>query len=390
MMEAKAVQASPAARRANVLILDNSLDMGGLEKMLYEFVANVDRSRFDVAVCCLKDCGYFHGPLEQLDVPVYQKLLRHRFDITAFARLKRIIEAHDVDVVLTFTHPNTVILSYMALMRGLIGGFCVFFHATGAADGGRLVPGFLRPMLHEADSLVAVGESHRRYLVEREKLPAVRTTVVYNGVDVSRFSPGEAPPGLRESLGVPAGRRLVTMVASLKPLKRHDVFLRAFARNLPRHDAHALIVGDGPARGDVERTVRDLGIESRVTLTGVRDDVHEILRATDVSVLSSDTEAFPVSILEAMACAVPVVATDTGSVHEVLKDGSNGRVVPRGDAAALATAIDDLLSNPRRARSMGESGRALVVERFSIEAMVRGYEDVIATSIERARQGRTV
>jgi len=179
-------------------------------------------------------------------------------------------------------------------------------------------------------------------------------------------------------------------VASLKPLKRHDVFLRAFARNLPRHDAHALIVGDGPARGDVERTVRDLGIESRVTLTGVRDDVHEILRATDVSVLSSDTEAFPVSILEAMACAVPVVATDTGSVHEVLKDGSNGRVVPRGDAAALATAIDDLLSNPRRARSMGESGRALVVERFSIEAMVRGYEDVIATSIERARQGRTV
>jgi len=150
-MEANAVQALPADRRANVLILDNSLGMGGLEKMLFEFVAHVDRSRFDITVCCLKECGYYQRPLEQLDVPVYQRLLHHRFDIAAFARLKRVIEAHDIDVVLTFTHPNTVIFSYMALMRGLIGGFSVFFHATGSADGGRLVPGFLRAMLHEAD-----------------------------------------------------------------------------------------------------------------------------------------------------------------------------------------------------------------------------------------------
>ena len=390
MMEANAVQASPAARRASVLILDNSLEMGGLEKMLYEFVASVDRSRFDITVCCLKECGYYRRPLEQLDVPVYEKLLRHRFDVGAFARLRRVIESREVDVVLTFAHPNTVIFSWAALTRGLIGGFSVFFHATGAADGGRLVPGYLRPMLHEADALVAVGESHRRYLVEREKLPAARTVVVYNGVDVARFAPGDPPPGLRESLGIPTGARVVTIVASLKPLKRHDLFLRAVASMRSRHAVHAVIVGDGPSRAGLERSARDLGIENSVTFTGVRDDVRDILRATDVSVLCSDTEAFPVSILEALACGVPVVATDTGSVHEVLSDGVNGRVVPRGDASALAAAVGQLLSNPLQANEMGASGRARVADRFSLGAMVCGYEAVIARSMARASEGRTV
>lgn len=389
-MEANAVKASSPERRASVLILDNSLGMGGLEKMLYEFVAAVDRSRYDVTVCCLKECGYYHAPLRALEVPVYEKLLRHRFDASAFTRLRRVIDAHDVDVVLTFAHPNTVIFSYLALVRGLIGGFSVFFHATGAADGGRLVPGYLRPMLHEADALVAVGESHRRYLVEREKLPGSRTAVVYNGVDTKRFSPGDPPPGLRESLGVPAGARVVTIVASLKPLKRHDLFLRAVARARRRHALHALIVGDGPLRAELERVAAGMGIENAVTFAGVRDDVDDILRISDAAVLSSDTEAFPVSILEALACGVPVVATDTGSVREVLVDGVNGRVVPRGDAAALTAAIDEVLSRPARAREMGAAGRGLVAERFGLDAMVRGYERVIDASVARAREGRTV
>ena len=365
--------------RCNVLVLDNELGMGGAEKALYEYVARAQRDRFDIKVCCLKEGGYYKEPMRALGVPFYDRLLSHRFDAAAFWRLRRIIADEAIDVIFTYVHPNTVIFAYLARMLGLVKGFSVWFHATGALGGRRLVRPYLRPMLDEADALVAVAHAHRKYLSEKEGLPAGRIEVVYNGVDTARFRPGTARKGVRESLGIEGAQTVITTVASLKPVKRIDVFLRAAARAMAaRPGLRAVIVGDGPDRAALEALAAELGVDGRVAFAGIRDDVDEVLRATDVFVLSSDSEAFPVSVLEAMSSAVPVVTTDAGSVRELVDDGRSGFIVPVADVNALSAAIATFADDRDRAGRFGAAGREIVESRFRIETMAREYERIIA------------
>jgi glycosyltransferase involved in cell wall biosynthesis len=357
--------------RAGVLILDNELGMGGLEKKLYDFIARVDSDRFSVVVCCLKEGGYFKDKLAALGVPLYERLLRHKFDVLAFRELSRIIAEEEIDLIYTFGHPNTVILSYLAKARGLVRRVVVSFHATGSATGGRLVRPYLHPFLKKADVFLAVAESHKRYLSEVEHLPAERIEVIHNGVDIERYRPARAGDreALRAAFGIPVEDTVATAVASLKPIKRIDLLLRAAARTLAAVPSLRVVVaGDGRDRAGLEALAAELGMSDRVRFMGVRDDVESVLRMSDMLVLSSRTEAFPNVVLEAMASGLPVVSTDVGSVREMI-DESCGLIVRPEDEDALAEAIGQLAADPEMRRRLGRRGREVVEERFTLEAM---------------------
>jgi hypothetical protein len=129
-----------------ILILENEFGLGGSEKKLFEFISRADRSRVHIAVCCLKQGGYFKPKLEAIGVPFYDGLLSHRFDAPAFRDLESVLRRERTQLIYTFTHPNTVIFAYLARMRGLVDRFVVSYHATGNPQGGRLVPLYLRPL----------------------------------------------------------------------------------------------------------------------------------------------------------------------------------------------------------------------------------------------------
>lgn len=373
-------------KKHNVLVLDNELGMGGSENLLYDFVSRVDRERFAVKVCCLKEGGYFKDRLIDLGIPFYDRLLAHKYDAWAFKKLSRIIEEESVHLIDTFAHPNTVLFAYLAKTFGLVERFVVSFHATGDAAGGRLVPRYLKPFLRDADALVALAREHKRYLADREGLDRHKIEVIYNGVDTRTYFPAEPHGGLRRGLGVEPGATLVTTVASLKPIKNVDLLLRAAKRILQATPAAAfLVVGDGPDREDLERLARELGIGDRVIFTGVRDDVAALLRSSDIFVLSSRTEAFPVVVLEAMASGLPVVTTDAGSVKEMVEDGGSAFVVPTENEAALSGAISKLIGDRDTARVFGERGRSIVEERFRVETMCARRERLF----ERVLSGDT-
>ncbi len=369
----------------NILILENHLGMGGLEKKLYDFVSRIDRAHYHVVVCCLKEGGHLKDPFIGLGVPVYERLLKHKFDVFAFPRLLRVIDAEKIDLVYTLPHPNSVIFASLARRMGRVKRVVVSIHGTGGPMGGRMVRKYLKPFFGGVDRFIAVAEEHKRYLIDSEEIPADQITVIHNGVDVGKFRPqsssGASGPGVavRKGLNIDDGDRVITTIASLHRYKGVDVFVKAAPGILRQvENARFIVVGGGPERPALEKLAADLGVSSRVTFTGIRSDVDDILRASEIFVLPSRTEAFPNVILEAMATALPVVATDVGSVHEIVEEGKTGFRVPADDPSALSRPVVELLQNPGRARAFGLEARRVVEDRFRLEGMCEKREKLFA------------
>lgn len=350
--------------------------MGGLEKKLYDFFVRVDRSRFRLVACALKEGGYFRERLLELDVPFYEGLQRHRFDVLAFPRLARVLRHESIDLIYTFSHPNTVLMSHTARSLGLVKRTVVSYHATGSREH-RLVPRYVVPVAARADALLALADMHRRALVEIEGLPDDKFTVIPNGVDLELFHPGR-DDALRAEFGFGPNDVVFVTVASLKPVKGIDVLIDgAGAVAMGNESIKFLFVGDGPDRAALEERARARGLGDRAVFAGIRDDVDRVYRAADALVLPSRSEAYPNVVLEAMASGLAVVATDVGSVREVVEE-SNAIVVASEDAEALAAAVDRLAVDPVLRRSMGRRGREFAEARHGIDRMCRAREDLFA------------
>jgi glycosyltransferase involved in cell wall biosynthesis len=371
------------ARR--LLILDTELEMGGKEKLLYEFLARADRNRFRVAVCCLKPGGYFKEKIVALGVPFYDDLLRHRFDAMAFRELAHVIRAEKTEIVETFAHPNTVIFSFLAKLRSMVQSVVVSYHALAVDPHENIVRPYLRPVLRRLDAHIAVAEIQKRHLVGVEGLREESVRVIYNGVDTGAFRPADPAErsATRRTLGLADDAVVLMTVGSLKPIKGADVLLRAVAplmREQPR--LRLVLVGDGPDRGSLERQARELSIADRVSFLGLRADVDRLLRAADALVLPSRSEALPTVLLEAMAAGLPVVATRVGGVPEIVDEDRSGLMVPPEDASALGGALARIASDPALRRSLGQRGRAVVESRFRVETMCENrmayFEEVLA------------
>lgn len=218
------------------------------------------------------------------------------------------------------------------------------------------------------DRVIAVSRAIATVL-EEGGLPPERVRLVYEGVP-------DRPPegGGREALaalGVPEDAPVVGKVAALADHKDHMTFLAAAARVAERlPDARFLIVGDGELRSRVEARVRELGLNGHCVLTGFRTDMDRLIPAFTVFCLSSHMEGLGTSLLDAMCFSRPIVATAAGGIPEAVEDGLTGRVVPVKAPEALAAALVEVLSDPRRQRAMGEAGRRRFEERFTADRMV--------------------
>jgi glycosyltransferase involved in cell wall biosynthesis len=352
------------------------MPVGGAETLLVELIRRMDRSRMSPELCCLKYLGPLGEVLAQ-EVPASSGLLAHKYDFAVLGRLKRLLRQRRVDAVVTVgTGGDKMFWGRLAAWLGGVPVICSSLHSTGLPDHVEWPNRLLAPI---TDAFIAVAEPHGRYLSRHEGCPARKVRVIPNGVDPERFHPRWPNAELRGAIGVPDGVPVVGIVAALRPEKRHDVFLEAAA--LVRSavgQCGFLVVGDGPERERLETLARQRGLDGAVHFLGTRDDVPEVLALMDVVLLTSQMEANPVSILEAMASEKPVVATRVGSVPETVRHGVTGMLVPPGDAGEIAAATVELLAQPDLAAAMGRAGREEVLAHWSIDRMVQGYEDLIA------------
>ena len=359
-----------------VMFLITSMPVGGAETLLVNLIRRLDRERFLPLLCCFKALGPLGEELAA-EIPAFEHLIEHKFDVGVVGRLTKLLRDERIDAVVTVGAGDKMFWGRIAAKRAGVPVVLCALHSTGWPDAiGRLNRS--RIMTHWTDAFIGVADSHARHLIEKEHFPTYKVRVIPNGVDAGRFHASRDSADLRRTLGLSVTAPVAGIVAALRPEKNHEMFLRVAAQVLKEvPEARFLVIGDGPERAKLERIAAELKLERAVQFLGTRGDIPELLAALDVFVLTSRIEANPVSILEAMATGKPVVAPRVGSISESVNDGETGFLIEPGDTQQAAAAVVRLLSRPELARRLGQAGRAAVVERWSLERMVAGYEDLI-------------
>lgn len=233
------------------------------------------------------------------------------------------------------------------------------------------------------DHVATISEGIRQVLLTEGIAPG-RVTCVHSAVDTGRYRPECDRAWFRQEFGLEGDGPVAGMVAQLIPRKGHRYLLEAVPAVLGRHpDTRFVLFGRGPLDTELRAACTRQGLDGAVTFAGFREDLERVLPCLDLVVHPAEMEGLGVSLLQAAACGVPIVATPVGGIPEAVRDGDNGRLVPVGDSGALAAAINGLLDTPERAGAMGVAGRTLVEREFSVEAMVTGnlrlYEQLLAS-----------
>lgn len=224
--------------------------------------------------------------------------------------------------------------------------------------------------------VITTSELIREKLLATFDLPAGDVTTLPTGIDFGRFNP-TGPRAVLPLPPLPAGTPLIGMVSVIRYAKGAQVL--AGAARLLRDQGlrvHCVIVGEGSSRGYLEGVIAELGVQDLFTLVGHREDVPEVMRALDVIAIPSFHEAVPQSGLQALACGVPVVASDVGGIPSIIKHGLTGRLVPPQDASALARALRETLEQRERNRDMTSAGLELVRREHGLEMMLDRVEEI--------------
>ena len=303
-------------------------------------------------------------------------------DLHAAWRLSRLLKSLQPDIVHAHDAHAVAIASLARSLAGratavpVVASRRVDFHVRHNA--------FSRWKYHQVDHFLCASCAIRDMLVG-DGVPAERTTVVYEGIDLARVE-SALPLDLHREFWQPVGAPLVGNVAALAPHKGQRYLIDAAAlvvRKVP--DARFLIVGAGELEETLARQIHRLHLDKHVMLTGFRTDVLSILKGLDLFVMSSVTEGLGTSVLDAMAAGRAVVATRAGGIPESVVDDDTGLLVPVRDAAGLARAIVDLLQDAPRRRAFGKAGQRRAQEVFSAERMVDETAAVYAARVDTTR-----
>ena len=303
---------------------------------------------------------------------------KSEMDLTAAWRLNRVIKRLQPDVI--HAHDaHGVAMASLALSLGaaaakhgeppLVVSRRVDFHLRHNS--------FSRWKHRQVDCFIAASEAIRRMLIS-DGVPEERTVTVHEGIDVEHVL---AAPlvDVHQAFFLPHGSPVVGNIAALVPHKGQRHLIEAahlVVQKLP--DVRFVILGEGELREALERLVKEYHLEKHVLLPGFRTDVFGCLKSFDVFVMSSVTEGLGTSLLDAMACSRPIIATNTGGIPEVVDEGVTGLLVPPRDHTAMADAIVALVSNEPRRRAMGGAGFSRVNEKFTVERMIAGTAAVYA------------
>jgi glycosyltransferase involved in cell wall biosynthesis len=373
------------SERPVVCHLIETLLHGGAEAAVHGLALGSRAAGYEVVVCC-----FVPGPVvEQLErdgIRVEALNLRRpsvlsvvpfvRYVWRSFAGLQRVLTTRRV----TLIHAHLPDSIMWAVILGALRGIPVVatYHGPQVMPMGR---GRLDPrnalrraayrLAHRACArTIAVSEAIRDLLSHDYGFARERTVLIPNPVNTARFASQPPDASLRRTLGLD-GCRVLTCVGRLVPGKGQRYLVEAFASLRDKYrDVQLVLVGDGPERAALERQVQEHGLADRVLLLGGRNDVPALLALSTIFVLPTFTEGLPIAVVEAMAAAAPVVVTAIPGNIEVVGDERHGKLVPPGDAAALATAIASLLDDPAGAREMGRRGQAWVRARFDLPEVV--------------------
>jgi glycosyltransferase involved in cell wall biosynthesis len=366
-----------------VLHLIDSLDLGGAQVVLLNLLRHADHTRFTHEAACLHGRGVFWGPVAATGVPLSTLSFHHYFPSYVPLLAWRLL-ARSYDIV----HCHLLAANVIGKPLAALCRIPVRINHDHCND--KLSDP--RPWAFPADTwsnrfashVIAVSESTRAFVEHQEHVPAARTSTIHNGIDCEVFRPRpELRAEARQRWQLPADAFIVAGVGRLTYQKNFSLFLQIAAETLRLHPhAYFVIAGTGEEEPQLRDLAHALGIAERVRFLGYVPAMSDLYPAVDLLLLNSRFEGLPITILEAMATGLPIVASNLDGIAEVLTSGHDATLVPPGNAAPFTAAIAELINNPGLVRTYTERTLEKVRTHYSAARMTREVESIYLRYLE--------
>lgn len=326
-----------------IFYLSTSLNIGGTEKNILTYISNL-QSKYDFTVGFIKDRGVIGNELSKLNIPVIH--------FNFIWQLIRFLKKNTFNIVHTFLFRGNVI----GRIAGKLAGSPVVISSQQAIDNWRKFYHVWADGMsaYFCDMIIANSQAAKDTLVKKENIQEDKIRVVYNGINFESFITSKSKETIKKELNLPNDSLIAVYVGRLHKEKGAD-FLPKISANL-KYPCKFLIVGDGAERKGMENKIKKLKVSKNFIFMGWRDNIPELLKASDVFILPSREESFPQVILEAMSQSLPIVAMDVGGVKELVDHQQNGLLVKPGKIADFVSSLKYLLDKPEKRIEMGKNG----------------------------------
>lgn len=345
--------------------------------LLFDFAKRVNREKYEVSVCCLREGGPYEQRFKDIGLYVKNFKMKGVFDIRIVPRLVKFIKEKKIDIVQTAILPADVYGRISAKLAGV-----PFISSTiHNIDDYRMERKYFlhraadRWSMSLATHIVTVSKAVEKFI---SQWPEVRSkiTTICNGIDGQKYNVDIDTEIYKAELGLQNKVPTIGVTARLVKQKGLEFLLEAASYVLKGgRQVQFIVVGDGPLKEELEGLAKKLRIEQNIFFTGFREDIPQILAILYIFVLPSLWEGLPLSVIEAMFSSKPAIATNVSGTPEAVVDGETGILIPPKDSKLLAEAIIELLDSPEKRKRMGEKGRQRALDLFSIETMVKKYEE---------------
>lgn len=373
-----------------ILHLLPAFSIGGAEMLVLSLAAAANPEYINIHVCALFDRGKreLRSDLDKLGISVHCLNASHLYSPALFKDLAAYLREHQIDII----HTHLLSADVAGRLVGKLLAVPVVSTLHSVPQGfakSRIDRRWLERMtaLYMTNQLVTVAAHVRDQFVKEWRIRPEQLKVIYNAIPMERF------------LGIPeceicserqSGPVIMT-IGRLIPDKAHDLLIQAASLVLESHpEVTFIIVGDGSERERLTALIHSAGLEKRVIMTGMRRDIPELLAQCDIFVLPSRREGLPLSAVEAMAAARPVLVTDVGGNRELVTHGVNGMIIPPGDCTRLSEALLELIEHPEQRLKIGRAGRERVKTQFALDIMLREYETVYMNIVRSRSEGRAM
>jgi len=360
--------------RINIMHIVFSLDTGGAERMVYELAKRLDKGNFDCSVCSLTGEGVFSNRLRKAGINVFCINKSKGVDFSLFLKLVKIFKKERIDIV--HTHDSSTIL-YGTIAAKLAGVPCVINTEHGGiyfeTPRKKIISRFLWRLNNR---VVCVSNSIKNDLNQMGLLNS-KAEVIPNGIGLDKFDIEVDIKQKRKELGLSSSDFVICSVGRLSKEKNQKMLIDSaeyILEEIP--NAKFIIVGDGPLKENLQYLVHSKGLEKYVIFLGEREDVPEILKISDCFVNCSNYESFGLAIVEAMASGIPVVATDSGGVGEIIRNDEIGTLIFRNDTKGLIEAVVRLKKGKEFLQGLIQKGKEYAQTHYVLNRMVDKYNNL--------------
>ena len=361
-------------KKIKIAYIIDELNIGGTENQLVDTIELLDKKQFEILLICLRPSQYFSRITMQCEkISLNVSSLISINGVLAFFSLISYLRKHEINIVQTYFFDANV-FGILAAKLGSVKKIISCRRDMGFWYTPKLL--FVLKRLNKiADRFLVNSYAIKENIAKYEFIPDHKIDVIYNGIDFTQFQKKYDAATVKNELGINHGESVVGIVANLnRKVKRVDLFIHAGKNVLQKKgNVSFVIIGDGHLRHDLEECSTHLGIKHKIFFIGQKESIQPYLSVFDIGVICSDSEGFSNSIIEYAASGVPVIATDTGGNHELLRTGDLGCLVPVGNSEKLSECILELLSDKSKMATISSNAKKVARE-YAWEVKIKEIE----------------